>query len=66
MPAESVRKSPGFFDFSALIILGMAIYFKYFAAFTKNATCYSWRGPRTNLTSVPIFGLMEGIEAKSM
>lgn len=64
IPAESVRKSPGFLDFNALINLGITPSLRYLAALSKNVSCYSCLGPGINLISVPILVLMGAAVAK--
>ena len=66
MPEESVRKSPGLFDFNTLINLGTAISFRYPAIFFRKVTCSSCLGPGINLVSVSILVLIGGLTLKSI
>lgn len=66
MPAESVKKSPGFFDLSAFINLGIAVYLRYLAAFCRNFSCSSWCNPGNILVSVPMLVLIGGATEKSI
>lgn len=66
IPEESVRKSPGLFDFKTFINRGTAASFRYSAIFLRKATCSSCRGPGMNFVSVSILVLIGGVTLKSI